>query len=319
MDLRTRHDGMAERDIPFGVFHFGRIWVREYQWVSSPRPPPRDTSSDARTATSGSGTSGSPAWHSCTSRTRRHASGTPTSCAPCSTRASTASRPTSANASPPMSSGTTARTPSACTTTTGAMAESLRGGLSLALSGFGFWSHDIGGFEGTPDPAVFKRRLAFGLLSSHSRLHGNDSYRVPWAFGDEAVAVARKFTLLKHRLPHPGPPVHARPRPPGRPPARCSRWAPTTGGPTATGSRTSPFWSPRTRGTARRSPSPTWRAGPRPSSARPGKAPRSGSPERGRNVPSRCARSSRPRISASSDRCAAAVQRAEKLCTVLDR
>ena len=49
------------------------------------------------------------------------------------------------------------------------MAESLRGGLSLAMSGFGYWSHDIGGFEGTPDPGLFKRWLAFGLLSSHSR------------------------------------------------------------------------------------------------------------------------------------------------------
>ncbi|CAL9339196.1 Alpha-xylosidase [Streptomyces sp. enrichment culture] len=81
-----------------------------------------------------------------------------------------------------------------------AMAESLRGGLSLSLSGFGFWSHDIGGFEGTPDPSVFKRWLAFGLLSSHSRLHGSSSYRVPWEFGEEAVDVARRFTLLKHRL-----------------------------------------------------------------------------------------------------------------------
>ncbi|MEV5607551.1 alpha-xylosidase [Streptomyces sp. NPDC052225] len=87
-----------------------------------------------------------------------------------------------------------------CWSSFGAMAESLRGGLSLSLSGFGFWSHDIGGFEGTPDPAVFKRWLAFGLLSSHSRLHGSSSYRVPWEFGDEAVDVARKFTLLKHRL-----------------------------------------------------------------------------------------------------------------------
>lgn len=87
-----------------------------------------------------------------------------------------------------------------CFASLGAMAESLRGGLSLSLSGFGFWSHDIGGFEGTPDPAVFKRWLAFGLLSTHSRLHGNVSYRVPWAFGDEAVEVARTFTLLKHRL-----------------------------------------------------------------------------------------------------------------------
>lgn len=87
-----------------------------------------------------------------------------------------------------------------CESTFEAMAEELRGGLSLSSSGFGFWSHDIGGFEGTPDPAVFKRWLAFGLLSSHSRLHGSDSYRVPWAFDDEAVEVTRRFTHLKHRL-----------------------------------------------------------------------------------------------------------------------
>ncbi|WP_345763685.1 alpha-xylosidase [Diaminobutyricibacter sp. McL0608] len=80
------------------------------------------------------------------------------------------------------------------------MAETLRGGLSLALSGFGFWSHDIGGFEGTPDPGVFKRWTAFGLLSSHSRLHGSSSYRVPWAFDDEAVDVTRTFTRLKLSL-----------------------------------------------------------------------------------------------------------------------
>jgi len=80
------------------------------------------------------------------------------------------------------------------------MAESLRGGLSLAASGFGYWSHDIGGFEGTPDPAVFKRWLAFGLLSSHSRLHGSGSYRVPWAYDDEAVDVLRHFTRLKLAL-----------------------------------------------------------------------------------------------------------------------
>ena len=49
-------------------------------------------------------------------------------------------------------------------------------------------------------PAVFKRWVAFGLLSSHSRLHGSGSYRVPWAFDDEAVDVARKFTRLKMSL-----------------------------------------------------------------------------------------------------------------------
>lgn len=86
------------------------------------------------------------------------------------------------------------------TSTYPSMAESLRGGLSLAACGFGFWSHDIGGFEGTPDPGVFKRWLAFGLLSSHSRLHGSTSYRVPWAFDDEAVEITRQFSWLKNRL-----------------------------------------------------------------------------------------------------------------------
>ncbi|WP_225755282.1 alpha-xylosidase [Actinotalea sp. Marseille-Q4924] len=86
------------------------------------------------------------------------------------------------------------------TSTFASMAETLRGGLSLAASGFGYWSHDIGGFEGTPDPAVYKRWTAFGLLSSHSRLHGSDSYRVPWAFDDEAVAVTRQFARLKNSL-----------------------------------------------------------------------------------------------------------------------
>lgn len=85
-----------------------------------------------------------------------------------------------------------------CLSTFEAMAETLRGGLSLGLSGFGFWSHDISGFEGTqPDPAVYKRWCAFGLLSSHSRLHGSSSYRVPWNFDDEASDVLRKFTKLK--------------------------------------------------------------------------------------------------------------------------
>jgi alpha-D-xyloside xylohydrolase len=86
------------------------------------------------------------------------------------------------------------------TSTFVSMAESLRGGLSLAMSGFAHWSHDIGGFEGTPDPAVFKRWTAFGLLSSHSRFHGSDSYRVPWAFDEEAVEVTRRFAQLKMRL-----------------------------------------------------------------------------------------------------------------------
>ncbi|MGJ9426010.1 alpha-xylosidase [Nesterenkonia halotolerans] len=96
------------------------------------------------------------------------------------------------------------------TSTFESMAETLRGGLSLAMSGFSYWSHDIGGFEGTAAPAVFKRWVAFGLLSSHSRLHGSESYRVPWLFDqadgtaeehpESAVSVTRKFAELKRSL-----------------------------------------------------------------------------------------------------------------------
>ncbi|KAK7214601.1 hypothetical protein V2G26_002604 [Clonostachys chloroleuca] len=83
-----------------------------------------------------------------------------------------------------------------------AMAETLRGGLSLALSGFGYWAHDIGGFEGNPDPALFKRWIAFGLFSSHSRLHGSGSFRVPWLVDptEEASRVLTHFVSWKHRL-----------------------------------------------------------------------------------------------------------------------
>lgn len=87
-----------------------------------------------------------------------------------------------------------------CWSTMESMAESLRGGLSLCLSGFGFWSHDIGGFEGTAPAYIYKRWAAFGLLSSHSRLHGSGSYRVPWAYDESASDVVRLFTKLKCRL-----------------------------------------------------------------------------------------------------------------------
>ncbi|MDC8787071.1 alpha-xylosidase [Roseateles koreensis] len=80
------------------------------------------------------------------------------------------------------------------------MAESLRGGLSLTSCGFAFWSHDIGGFEGNPPPAVYKRWIQFGLLSSHSRLHGSSFYRVPWLVDEESCVVLQAFTRLKHRL-----------------------------------------------------------------------------------------------------------------------
>ncbi|MCM1299416.1 MAG: alpha-xylosidase [[Eubacterium] siraeum] len=87
-----------------------------------------------------------------------------------------------------------------CSANYNSMAETIRGGLSLCLSGFGFYSHDISGFESTATPDIYKRWTAFGLLSSHSRLHGNSTYRVPWLFDEEAVDVLRFFVNLKGRL-----------------------------------------------------------------------------------------------------------------------
>ena len=87
-----------------------------------------------------------------------------------------------------------------CSASYVSMAETLRGGLSLSLGGFGFWSHDISGFESTAPADIYKRWCQFGLLSSHSRLHGSSSYRVPWLFDDEACEILKEFVNLKCRL-----------------------------------------------------------------------------------------------------------------------
>src|SRR5262249_14564777 len=63
-----------------------------------------------------------------------------------------------------------------------AMAATLRGGLSMAMCGHAFWSHDVGGFTGHPSPELYARWAQFGLLSPLTRAHGNSS-RLPWDFG----------------------------------------------------------------------------------------------------------------------------------------
>ena len=93
-----------------------------------------------------------------------------------------------------------------CESTPEALAESIRGGLSMGVSGFSWWSCDIGGFEGSPPPWVYKRWVAMGLLCSHSRLHGSSSYRVPWTVDNDdrteegCSRTLAKWTGLKTRL-----------------------------------------------------------------------------------------------------------------------
>ncbi len=79
------------------------------------------------------------------------------------------------------------------------MASTLRGGLSLGACGHALWSHDIGGFHGTPDPELFVRWVQFGLLSPLSRAHGRTN-RLPWEAGDDAERVFADYARLRYRL-----------------------------------------------------------------------------------------------------------------------
>ena len=83
------------------------------------------------------------------------------------------------------------------------MAAELRGGLSFGLSGFSFWSHDVGGFTANSvasmDKNLFARWLAFGMLSSHSRCHGI-APKEPWNYGDDFMNEFRAIDRLKYRL-----------------------------------------------------------------------------------------------------------------------
>lgn len=79
------------------------------------------------------------------------------------------------------------------------MAASLRGGLSFGLSGFAFWSHDIGGFAGRPPTEVYRRWTPFGMLTSHSRCHGAPP-KEPWYYGEEFMDEFRRAVELKYRL-----------------------------------------------------------------------------------------------------------------------
>jgi len=85
-----------------------------------------------------------------------------------------------------------------CESTPAALAESVRGGLSLGLASFASWTSDIGGFEGKPPPWIYKRWVAFGFLCTHSRLHGSNSYRVPWLVDDSSTEPENCTEVLRH-------------------------------------------------------------------------------------------------------------------------
>ncbi|MBQ2321019.1 MAG: alpha-xylosidase [Bacteroidales bacterium] len=86
----------------------------------------------------------------------------------------------------------------AATTNTGMLGD-LRGGISFGLSGFSFWSHDIGGFVTASPEDVYRRWLPFGFLSSHSRAHGAPPTE-PWLIGQDFTKAFREAAELKYKL-----------------------------------------------------------------------------------------------------------------------
>ncbi len=84
-------------------------------------------------------------------------------------------------------------------TSNNAMAATLRGGLSFGLSGFSFWSHDIGGFVTASPEDLYSRWTPFGMLSSHVRSHGEPPTE-PWEYGEDFMDGFRKADNMRYRL-----------------------------------------------------------------------------------------------------------------------
>ena len=83
--------------------------------------------------------------------------------------------------------------------TDGAMASTLRGGLSLGLCGFSFWGHFIGGFVHQSPKELYRRWLAFAMLSSHGCCNGAPP-KEPWEYDEEFTDEFRRIVELKYRL-----------------------------------------------------------------------------------------------------------------------
>lgn len=79
------------------------------------------------------------------------------------------------------------------------MAGTLRCGLSIGLSGFSFWSHDIGGFVQSTPEELYRRWLPFGFLTSHTRAHGAPPTE-PWLYNESFTDAFRQSAELKYKL-----------------------------------------------------------------------------------------------------------------------
>lgn len=75
----------------------------------------------------------------------------------------------------------------------------IEGGLSFGLSGFSFWSQDIGGFLGETGGDLLVRWMQLGMFCSHSRIHGFGN-RELYKFDEKTFRICRDYICLRYRL-----------------------------------------------------------------------------------------------------------------------
>lgn len=86
-----------------------------------------------------------------------------------------------------------------CENTDMGMLSSLRGGLSFGASGFGYWSHDVGGFVRKSPEELYNRWTFMGIFTSHMRCHGQPP-KEPWAYSESFLNSFRSMLELRYRL-----------------------------------------------------------------------------------------------------------------------
>src|SRR5699024_5033434 len=74
--------------------------------------------------------------------------------------------------------------------------------LNMGLSGVGYWSHNMGGFEHKADPELYIRWSQFGMFSPIAHLFGMDhpGYKEPWNYGEEAQRIFKKYDRMRYRF-----------------------------------------------------------------------------------------------------------------------
>ncbi|GGF22678.1 glycoside hydrolase family 31 protein [Echinicola rosea] len=78
----------------------------------------------------------------------------------------------------------------------------IKAGINIGLSGVGYWSHNMGGFEHDADPELFARWVQFGMFSPVAHVFGMDhpGYKEPWNYGDKAEEIFTQYDKLRYRL-----------------------------------------------------------------------------------------------------------------------